>query len=58
MFKIVKEKLQVKVMLSLFICIGIAMTTIIWLGVNRETKNTIEQMQRLVGDINLSLIHI
>ena len=52
MFKIVKEKLQVKVMLSLFICIGVTMTAIIWLGVNRETKNTIEQMQRLVGDIN------
>jgi len=52
MFKIVEEKLQVKVMLSLFICIGIAMTSIILVAIDRQTKNSIEQMERLVSDIN------
>jgi len=51
MFKIVKEKLQVKVMLSLFIFIGIAMTSIILVATNRQTKYSIEQMQRLMGDM-------
>jgi len=55
MFKVIKERLQAKVMLALFISVGITMLVIFLLAINRETKHSLNELQRLIGDLGTSI---